>query len=243
MITKRHAHETLLGPHNNTVIHLTDHNKGDGQLRLDGVGPSRYVQDPAPPGQPHWYGRGRHEWDQYRVIGRASPEYEMTFGLKVFEDGHIRPSAIKSATVFPSKEAAAEMVDKWLAEGGPSLALEHPRDTEARKRIERSAYMYSKVQRQLSSLTDADLTRLSEAATKLIAKREENAAKDALKAVEKLRKAEEKARLAAEKEAKKKAAAEAKVAREAEKARKLAEKEAKAAAKAAKASGSATVAA
>lgn len=234
MITKRHAHESLLGPHNNTVINLTDHNKGDGQLRLEGVGPSRYVQDPVPPGQPHWYGRGHHEWDQYRVIGRASPEYEMCFGLKVFEDGHIRPTSIKSATIFKTKEEASEMAEKWLAEGGPSLALEHPRDTEARKRIERSAYMYTKVQRQLSSLTDADLTRLSEAATKLIAKREENAAKEILKAAEKQRKAEEKARLAAEKDAKKKAAAEAKAQKAAEKAHKLAEKEAKAAAKAAK---------
>lgn len=209
MITKRHAHESLLTSYNG-VITLTDHNKGEGHLRLEGVGPSRYVTVPAPPGQPHWYSRGSYEYDQYRIVGKASDEYEWCFGLRVCEDGHIRPSSIKSATIFPTKEAAVEMAEKWLSEGGPSLALEHPQDTAARKRNERSGYIYSKIQRQLSSLTDADLIRLSEAATKLIAKREENAAKEIAKAAEKARKAAEKAKAAAEKEAKKKAAAEAK---------------------------------
>jgi len=235
MIKKRNAHESFLGSPHNTVIHLTDHNKGDGQLRLEGVGPSWYVQDHVSPGSPSWYyNRGHYEWDQYKVIGRASPEYEMCFGLRVGEDGHVRPSSVKTATIFKTKEEASEMVEKWLADGGPSLALEHPNETAARARIERSAYSYSKIVRLLSGLTDDDLRKLSESSLKQIAKREENAAKELLKAEAKRLKAEEKARLAAEKEAKKKAAVEAKALKDAEKARKQAEREAKQAAAAAK---------
>ena len=226
MIRKQHPTVTLAVQ---DTLDLTDHNKGWGQLRLEGIGPSRYVKDPVPPGSPSWhYARGRYEYDQYRVSGRAVPsEYEMSFGLKLYEDGHIRPSSVKGATTFPTREAASEFAEKWLAEGGPGLALEHPSVTRQRQLEAKSAYAYGKAVHWLSQISDADLLKLATTATEFITKRAEKEAKAAARAAEKQKKAAEKIRIAAEKAAAKAAKAEAKALKDAEKARKAAERDAK----------------
>lgn len=207
------------------VIELTDEHGGSGQLRIMGVGRGRWVQDTTS----RW-AHGRYEYDEYQVFGKGTPdEYEMTFSLKLYPEGFIRPASLAGATKLKLKAEAISLAEKWLAEGGPGLQLEHPEETQRRRREARSAYQLSKITRSLSSLTDEDLTKLSEVALRTITKRAENAAKEAAKAEAKRLKAAEKARVAAEKAAKKKAreeAAAAKAAKAAEKARKQAEREA-----------------
>lgn len=195
MIQKKYPNNNLL--HN--TVELTDAQQGAGRLQVEGVGPSRYVYDGV---ATQWggYRSGHYEHDLYRVAGCTAPEgYPVTFGLKLYEGGFILPSSLAGATTFATKAEAAALGERWLAEGGQGLQLESLAETQIRHRVERSAGVYSKVARQITSLVDADLLKLVDAATKLIAKREENILKDAAKLVAKAQKAAEKVRVAAEK--------------------------------------------
>lgn len=200
MIQKKYPHSNLF----NNTVELTDAQQGAGRLQVEGVGQSRYVYDTPAPTTNQWgysgYRSGHYEHDLYRVTGCTVPEgHPVTFGLKLYEGGFILPSSLVGATTFATKAEAAAMGEKWLAEGGPGLSLESLAETQVRHRIERSAGVYAKVARQITSLVDADLLKLVDAANKLIAKREENVLKDAAKAVFKAQKAAEKVRAAEEK--------------------------------------------
>lgn len=231
MIQKKHSHHDL---NTSGYVELTDEHKGVGQLRVEGIGPSRWVEDPPrPSGYGYSYRSGHQEWDQWRVVGTAMPDgWPMAFGLRRYPEGFVLPASLAGATVYPTKAEAVALAEEWLAKGGPGLGLEHPDDTVARKRAERSGYNYGKAAHYLSSLTDEDLVKLSEAALKVVAKRAETAVARAARDAEKRRKAAEKAQLAADKAAAKAAKAAAKAVKDAEKARKQAERAAKQAAKA-----------
>jgi len=213
---------------------LTDEHNGDGMLQIKGVGHTRWVPDLASvnPYRHSGYQSGRNDWDEFEVLGRAVPdEWLMSFSLKVYEDGFIRPASVGGSTKFKSKGEAIDVAERWVAEGGPGIQLQSNEETQRKKREANSSHMLSKLLRSLSGLTETALVKLSEAALRTITTRIENADKEAAKLVAKKEKAAAKAMKLAEKSAKQKLSSDKKAEREAEKARKQAEKDAKLAAK------------